>query len=623
MDYLYVTYKSDDNAEVFTAWFDGTKWNGNLPISSQTGSINVQCQNPPVTVMLNNRLYVIYDDFDSNTCCAWYDGSKWNGGIPISSMNGGINPRSRGYKTAAVFKGLLYLFYIDSGSEDLNCAWFDGTTWYGNTAIKSQRGGIAPRPMNAPGVAVYKDKLYLVYNSYFGSCVAWFDGIQWYGNVPVSSQPGNIDPEFAYRPAVAWFGDKLFLAYSGMSCDLYTCTFDGNTWAGNTRIADQPGGIKPATIDCAGISVFGDKLYLSYVGYFNRNQDVFDLYTCYFDGAAWVGGTGINSQPGGISPKSVFGPSLNTTYTLPESLSQWMRSLPDNILISEINLPGTHDSAAISAYSKTPFACQNISVIDQLRYGIRLLDVRLKMITDGANFSFVTCHGDTSINEYQGFPSLMDECKSFLSTYPSETIVMSLKVDDWYNSGSNQPNALNALKTLLHTYPVTTSASLQKLMDVRGKIVLFNRINLDLELGTPISLPDNTEGANLNNSTNRYFSVYVQDKYQGLSTFGSVDEKLGLVTDAFQKKVPGNVVWNFASAVWYGLFGVYIMGALLGYFGNNVAAARPANFGWILFDYPFNGYKTAKYGQINIVQLIVSSNFHYLDFPDKFWVYTG
>lgn len=306
----------------------------------------------------------------------------------------------------------------------------------------------------------------------------------------------------------------------------------------------------------------------------------------------------------------------------PTNEKNWLSFVSDSMSIGDINLPGTHDSAAINSTINTPYACHRFSITDQLGGGVRLFDIRLKVKMNDNKYTFVTCHGDigsySGINEYQSFPSLMDECKNFLAAYGSEMIVMSLKVDDWNGYNSDAVNVLNALYALISTYPITSSRDIQRLGDVRGKIVLINRINSDLHFGVPIGWNDNTSGSFANGNNNRGFDVYVQDQYKGLPIFGSNDYKLNLVTSAFGKKQTTPVVLNFASATWYGIIGVYIMGDMLGYFGANSSANRPAKFGWILFDYQFEQYNTDTYGWLDIVRFIISSNRSYSGYENNF-----
>jgi len=302
----------------------------------------------------------------------------------------------------------------------------------------------------------------------------------------------------------------------------------------------------------------------------------------------------------------------------------WLSGMPDSTLISDINLPGTHDSAAINSSVHTPYACHRYSITDQLKGGVRLLDVRLKVQGSSGNYGFVTCHGaigsSTGINEYQSFPSLLDECRNFLLSSPTEMVVMSLKIDDWNGSEGDASNVCSAIASLFSGYPTSQSASIPTLGAVRGKIWLFSRISQVTQLGVPIAWQDNTSGSFAYQNPNRSFNVYVQDQYQGLPNFGSVSYKLNLVTATFGQKQPSMVVLNYASAVWYGVIGVYIMGDLLSYFGTMSARQRPRQLGWILFDYQFESYNTSSYGWLTIVDLIIASNSNYQGFTDTFTV---
>lgn len=298
-------------------------------------------------------------------------------------------------------------------------------------------------------------------------------------------------------------------------------------------------------------------------------------------------------------------------------LSTWMKKVSDSKLVCEINIPGAHDAAAINETIHTPYSCQDYTITNQLMYGIRLLDVRIKVYEKSSVYTFYTCHGDIGANTYQSLISLMDECKNFLTINGSEAIIMSIKIDDW-NGATNRAAALNALTSLLNSYPVYKSRDMPQLQQVRGKIFLYNRINDDLSLGAPISWSDNTSGSYASNSSNRKYNVYVQDKYKDLPTIAPTAEKFKLVIDAFAQKKTGEVVWNFASATWFGITGIYVQPDLLDWFGKNAAVGRPANFGWTLFDYPEYWYRSNTYGVLSVITIIVNSNFGYISFPETY-----
>ncbi|WP_133491257.1 hypothetical protein [Alcanivorax sp. 24] len=308
----------------------------------------------------------------------------------------------------------------------------------------------------------------------------------------------------------------------------------------------------------------------------------------------------------------------------PADRADWLSQISDDTLISEINIPGTHDTAAIST-GFNPYACHRFSVTDQLRGGIRLMDIRLKVKkSEERRYEFTTCHGNVGsglgLNEFQSFPSLLQECGSFLEAHGTETVLTSLKVDDWNGHENDKDNALNALSDLLNLYPIIRTESVPKLKEVRGKILLFNRIDENPTLGTPIAWEDNTPGAWAKESRHRCYECYVQDQYKGLPDSGATQEKLANVISAFTQKADKNVVWNFASATWYGIFGIYIMSGLLAAFGEKTATERWRHFGWVLFDYPFEGYRTDRYGNLDVVAMVIASNHEYREFPEIFKV---
>ena len=314
--------------------------------------------------------------------------------------------------------------------------------------------------------------------------------------------------------------------------------------------------------------------------------------------------------------------------------SNWLIDIADSVSIADINLPGSHDAAAIKLDGNSSYACHDKTITGQLESGIRILDIRLKVKGDSPNYSFVTCHGDVfggswGFNEFQSFSSVLVECKNFLYKYPSEFIVMSLKIDDW-NSKEDRVNVYTALHSLLFSdtakYPIysTADTNLPKLGNVRGKIYLVNRIyNSSNEFGVPLAIPDKQSAMIAPVKSLRSFPIYVQDQYEGLAS-PAEETKLDLVEKTFDKKRrdDGVVVLNFATGRegLLNLSKVYIQDKLLAYFGAKTAAERTVSLGWILFDYESWAYKTDVYTNLDIVKVIIASNFNYSEYPAKFRV---
>ena len=65
-------------------------------------------------------------------------------------------------------------------------------------------------------------------------------------------------------------------------------------------------------------------------------------------------------------------------------LSQWMTNIPGHILWRDLIIPGSHNSNSDDLNTPklvVPFSqCQKISITDQLRAGIRYLDIRFAML---------------------------------------------------------------------------------------------------------------------------------------------------------------------------------------------------------------------------------------------------
>jgi len=347
----------------------------------------------------------------------------------------------------------------------------------------------------------------------------------------------------------------------------------------------------------------------------------------------------MSQSPNPNEPNEPSGPSdTNQPNTSRRKWTpdRWMTVLPDDTPISELNIPGAHNAAAINKKRRTRWACQDHSISDQLNKGIRLLDIRLKpkpirrkprqtpaepnqnqptepnqnqstetnrnqpieptrnQPTESA-YEFITCHGYRGIlraNEYQPFEEVQKECNKFLEENPGETIIMLIKVDNWQRAPLyNHPRVLQDLQAQLKNSPIIAPPHLPTLKECRGKIYLLNRINNDPALGVPLYIPDNTPGATLPITALRQYEVYVQDRYKQLNRRDPEAHKLKLTLEATHHKKPGAVLLNFASATKPIARFVYIMRDL---------ANHQTALGWLLLDYALT---------IDLPSNIIESNF--------------
>lgn len=108
-----------------------------------------------------------------------------------------------------------------------------------------------------------------------------------------------------------------------------------------------------------------------------------------------------------------------------------LTGLGDDTYLSEINIAGTHDSATAYVAMENTARCQDKTIAEQLRMGVRLLDIRLTK--KGNEFylvhSLADCYSDKNKTQRMTFGEVLDTCKSFLKDNPKETLIISIKQD--------------------------------------------------------------------------------------------------------------------------------------------------------------------------------------------------
>lgn len=170
------------------------------------------------------------------------------------------------------------------------------------------------------------------------------------------------------------------------------------------------------------------------------------------------------------------------------SLSSWMKDIPDDTLLSNMTIPGTHDSCA---ESNIPFVrTQYLSITKQMEAGIRFLDLRCRVHSNGHLYMY---HGGIPINlpMYLKLDKVMHDIFTFLSKdgNPTDTVLISINNDDV--SGQDPPSLFyNAVKQHIENTPPystgeprwITSRTTVTLGDARGKAVLLRRYHSDPSL---------------------------------------------------------------------------------------------------------------------------------------------
>lgn len=165
----------------------------------------------------------------------------------------------------------------------------------------------------------------------------------------------------------------------------------------------------------------------------------------------------------------------------------WMSRLPDDRLLSEITLPGTHDTGA--RHGGIMVECQSWSIQDQLDAGIRYLDIRCRHTHD----AFRIHHGFADQN--LTFDEVMKTCTGFLAAHPKEALVMRIK-EEYKPEANTRPFAETFAASILPYRGFwRIDAAIPRLKEARGKIVLITEHSRQLG-GIPwesVSLQDDYE----------------------------------------------------------------------------------------------------------------------------------
>ncbi len=294
-------------------------------------------------------------------------------------------------------------------------------------------------------------------------------------------------------------------------------------------------------------------------------------------------------------------------------MKSWMKNLSDNVLVSQINLPGTHDSCAFRVQFPLFSKCQNATIAEQLNSGIRFLDIRVEK--DGGRLKLVhdiaDCKNPQKRRENLYLENVINECKKFLTENPSETVLLSYKRDD----GATQEETFDVFfENYLKNDPVWyTENRIPILKEVRGKIVLLNRDNID---------KSNEKYTDLNTGINLSTWVYQKENVERiyevaelLSRDSALTGKTFTVQDLYgltpQKK------WDLAVSPFLKnppktddiLITFFSCGSLFynpkrsAKFINkmlaNTTLKKTQKYGWIILDYPTE----------NFIKKVVDSNF--------------
>lgn len=177
-------------------------------------------------------------------------------------------------------------------------------------------------------------------------------------------------------------------------------------------------------------------------------------------------------------------PSTKKKITLPAipSTSQvgnnWITPLDDNIYVSQLSIPGTHDAATGDGTTYSIGKTQELTLDQQFEIGIRVFDLRPAVKKNDLKL----CHG--IVETTFAWDQVMERFKYYLSEHPGEFIIALIRHEDEADNknsswGSIMQTKLESLKA--ETNPKTNESYTADFKpdltvgELRGKILFLCR----------------------------------------------------------------------------------------------------------------------------------------------------
>ena len=245
--------------------------------------------------------------------------------------------------------------------------------------------------------------------------------------------------------------------------------------------------------------------------------------------------------------------------------SEWMKDLSDDLFLSELTLPGTHDSGSQHILFSPFLKCQCSSILAQVQNGYRYLDIRLGVRKDSLCLlhSFAVCKKDGRLltSPDLTLDAVLTDLYAFLEEHPSETILFCVRKEDENADLQVFQNLLE--KTVQENEAVWyLEDRIPKLGEVRGKIVLCTRFPENRGVSKPaaglsLSWPDQPDGTYQGAPYEEIplpsdAVLFVQDHYN----YDCKDkETVFLLTDQARTAGQNSFCLNFASTTGGGVLG--------------------------------------------------------------------
>lgn len=256
-----------------------------------------------------------------------------------------------GSPSAAVYKDKLYVVYNGSGNDGLYFVTYDGTNWTGPTKLSGQITGVGIANNSSPSAVVAHGLLYFFYNGSGndGTYYVTYDGTSLKGPVALKPYVGDMKFLSGTSPTAAAYGESICLFWVGTDEQVYYSLLQRNTWTGPTRIKANVSNFGIADNTSASAIEYMADFYLVYNGAGNDGT----FYTVQTNNG-WQKPVGIKGVIGDMAFRKKTSPSVCLSGGSYQLLVFWAGSGGDGIYVT------SYDGTGSKAWTKQQrISCPN------------------------------------------------------------------------------------------------------------------------------------------------------------------------------------------------------------------------------------------------------------------------
>jgi 1-phosphatidylinositol phosphodiesterase len=223
----------------------------------------------------------------------------------------------------------------------------------------------------------------------------------------------------------------------------------------------------------------------------------------------------------------------------------WMSELDDDLNITRMAIPGTHDSGAYALVNTPLTRAQDISIKEQMDIGVRALDVRCAREVLGTDYEVF--HGP--IPQRVRLEDVFGDIDDFLNNNPGEFIILMLK-QEWFK-GENLSKGINDLvNDKLGTKVWPRSNYWPSLGEVRRCVLVLSRLKtVDGRHFDTSEWQDNPKRQELTVGTSKKCRLVIQDLYQSPGAQAKYKSVTKSLNEGYYQRYNKQLFLNFTSYV--------------------------------------------------------------------------